>query len=101
MSRAAEFQTGIDRRVATRTFLIALCFFPVVGVINALSLLTDAERMRLPLDAHAAFTLELTSIAALLAAFPVAMLVERRFPLTAETWKRSLVSYAAASILFS
>ncbi|HEY6633739.1 MAG TPA: LytTR family DNA-binding domain-containing protein, partial [Rhizobiaceae bacterium] len=47
------------------------------------------------------FTLELTSIAALLAAFPVAMLVERRFPLTAETWKRSLVSYAAASILFS
>lgn len=101
MSEAAEFQAGIDRRVASRTFLIALCFFPAVAVINALSLLTDADRMRLPLDAREAFVLEFTSIAALLAAFPVAMLVERRFPLTADTWKRSLVAYAAASIVFS
>jgi len=101
MSGAAEFQSRIDRRVARRTFLIALCFFPAVAVINALSLLTDAERMRLPLDARETFLLELTSIAALLAAFPVAMLVERRFPLTAESWKRSLVSYAVASIAFS
>jgi len=94
-------QLRIDQRVATRTFLIALCFFPAVAVINTLTLVSDAGRIQLPVDAREALFLEVTSIAALLAAFPVAMLVERRFPLTPETWKRSLVAYAVASIVFS
>lgn len=98
---AAQFQSGIDRRVGWRAIVIALCFFPAVAVINALSLLTDAERMRLALDPREAFLLELTSIAALLAALPVAVLVERRFPLSAERWKQSLAAYAAASLAFS
>lgn len=98
---AVELQSGIDRRVAMRTVLIALCFFPAVAIINALSLLTDAERMRLTLDPREAFILELTSITALFAALPVAILVERRFPLSAERWKQALAAYVAASIVFS
>ena len=97
----AAAESALNRRVAWRAFAIALVFFPLVGIINALSLLTDADRMGIALDAREAFILELTSMAGMLLAFPFVVLLERRMPLTAETWKPALAAYAIGSLVFS
>ena len=98
---AAAAQSVLDWRIAWRAFLITLAFFPVVGIINALSLITDAERMGIALDPREPFILELTSMAGILVAFAFVALLERRLPLTAETWKRALAAYALGSLVFS
>lgn len=101
MDDADETEAGLAGRVAWRAFAVALIFFPVIGIINATSLITEADRAGLPLDPRAAFILELTSVAALLAAFPFVVLLERTMPLTAETWRRTLLVYALGSVAFS
>lgn len=102
MSESADqAEPAVDSRVARRAFAIALAFFPVVGVINALSLITDAERAGLTFDPREAFILELSSAAGLLASFPLLVLLERRLPLTGETWRRAVLAYAVASLAFS
>ena len=57
--------------------------------------------MGLALDPREAFILELTSMAGILMAFPFVVLLERRMPLTAETWKPALAAYALGSLVFS
>lgn len=94
-------ERNIDRLVARRAVLIVLVFFPVVGLINALSLITDAERAATPLDARQAFILEFSSIAGIVGAFPLVAWLERRLPLTAETWRRVLGAYVLGSLVFS
>jgi len=96
-----ETEAALDRRVAWRGFLIALVFFPGVAIINALSLITDADRIGLALDWREAFILELTSMVGLLAAFWFVALLERRMPISVETWKRTLLVYALGSLAFS
>lgn len=98
---AIATETALDRRVAWRGFLVALVFFPGVAVINALSLITDADRAGLALDPREAFILELTSMVGLLVAFWFVALLERRMPISAETWKRTLLVYAFGSLVFS
>lgn len=97
----ASAESALDRRVVWRAFLIALAFFPIVGIINALSLITDAERMGIALDPREPFILELTSMAGILVAFSFVALLERRMPLAAESWKLELPAYAVGSIAFS
>jgi LytTr DNA-binding domain len=94
-------EAALNSRVAWRAFAIALIFFPLVGIINALSLLTDADRIGIALDPREAFILELTSMAGILLAFPFVVMLERRMPLTAETWKPALAAYALGSLVFS
>ncbi len=94
-------ESRLDRQVAWRAFSIVAAFFPAVAVINALSLITDAERAGRVFDGRSAFILELTSAAGLLAAFPLVVLFERRMPLTSQTWKRVLAGYVVVSIVFS
>ena len=91
----------IDRRVGRRTLLIAAVFFPIVGLINAASLLTDADRHGLGIDPREPWILEATSVAVLVALVPLVVQLERRVPLQAESWLRSLAIYAAGSIVFS
>ena len=97
---AVTAESALDRRVAWRAFLIALAFFPLVGIINALSLITDADRMGIALDPREAFILELSSMAGILIAFTFVALLERRMPLSAETWKPALAAYALGSVVF-
>jgi hypothetical protein len=91
----------IDRRVARRALLVAALFFPLVGAINAVSFLTDAERLGLGVDPREPWILEATSVAVLVALVPLIALLERRFPIEAEGWPRRLAIYVAASVLFS
>jgi hypothetical protein len=91
----------IDRRVARRALLIAVLFFPLVGVINAVSFLTDADRLGLGVDPRQPWVLEGTSVAVLVALVPLIALLERRFPIEAEGWVTRLAIYLAASVAFS
>jgi hypothetical protein len=101
LSEPARGDEAIDRRIARRALFIAALFFPLVGVINAVSFLTDADRLGLSIDRQEPWILEATSVAVLLALVPLVALLERRFPIEAEGWPRRLAIYVAASVIFS
>lgn len=98
---AGAAESAIDQRVARRALVISALFFSLAGLVNAVSLLTDAERQALILDPRLPWILECTSVAALIALVPLVARLERRFPLTVESWLPVLPVYAAASIVFS
>ncbi len=91
----------IESRVTRRVWLTALLFQPVVAAINALSLLTEAEREGGQPDVAEPWILEFSSAAVLL---PLVLLVARferwapRFP---DAWKQALLFHAAGSVVFS
>lgn len=91
----------IESRVTQRVFLLALVFQPLAAAINALSLLTEAERAGGMVDLASPWILELTSAAVLL---PLVLLVawfERLTPRFSESWRRALVFHLAGSTVFS
>lgn len=91
----------LDRRVLIRAWSIAAFFFPVIAVVNAASLLTDAERVGVGLDPRVPWILEFTSIAMFLILIPLIARLERAMPFTAENWLKALITYALASPVFS
>jgi hypothetical protein len=91
----------IESRVTQRVFLIALVFQPLAAAINALSMLTEAERAGGQVDLASPWILELTSAAVLL---PLVLLVawfERLTPGFSESWRRALLFHFAGSVVFS
>lgn len=103
---ATDLATGTDeaaleRRVARRVFLIMVLFLVAIGVLNAMSLLTEAQRAGQLLDPRVPFILELTSVLAMVALAPLVILFERRVPFTAETWRSALLWHVLGSIVFS
>ncbi len=94
-------EAALERRVAARVFLIMALFLVAIGVLNALGLLTEAQRDGRTLDPRVPFILELTSVIAIMALAPLVILFERRVPFTAETWRSALVWHALGSIAFS
>jgi hypothetical protein len=94
-------EAALEHRVAARVFLIMALFLVAIGVLNALGLLTEAQRDGRTLDPRVPFILELTSVIAIMALAPLVILFERRVPFTAETWRSALVWHALGSIAFS
>jgi len=94
-------QAALERRVARRVFLIMTLFLIAIGGLNALGILTEAQREGLVLDPRVPFILELTSVLAMVALAPLVILFERRVPFTAETWRSALLWHALGSIVFS
>lgn len=94
-------EAALERRVARRVFLTMTLFLVAIGVLNALGLLTEAQREGRVLDPRVPFILELTSILAMVALAPLVILFERRTPFTAETWRSALLWHALGSIVFS
>jgi len=92
---------ALERRVARRVFLTMVLFLIAIGVLNALGLLTEAEREGRALDPRVPFILELSSVLAMVALAPLVILFERRVPFTAETWRSALGWHALGSIVFS
>jgi len=97
----AGVEDKIERRVAQRALIISAFFFPLVGLVNAVSQLTDAERLGLGIDQRVPWILEATSVLVLIALVPLVVRLERRAPFEAESWMRSLAIYAVGSIVFS
>lgn len=94
-------EAALEHRVAARVLLIMALFLVAIGVLNALGLLTEAQRDGRTLDPRVPFILELTSVIAIMALAPLVILFERRVPFTAETWRSALVWHALGSIAFS
>lgn len=94
-------EADLDRRILRRAWIIAAVFFPVVAVVNAASLTTDAERVGAGLDPRVPWILEFTSIAVFLALVPLIARLERWMPFTADNWRQALLAYALASPVFS
>lgn len=92
---------ALERRVATRVFIGAAGFLLAIGLINAFSLLTEAERYGWATDPREPFVLEFTSVLAILALVPLIALFERRFRFTSETWLPVLGWHVLGSIGFS
>lgn len=101
MKAAASDDSAIDRRILHRALVISALFFLTAAVINAASLLTEADRRGNALDPREPWILELTSVAVLVALVPLVALIERRLPLTADAWPRALAGHAAGSVGFS
>jgi len=91
----------LERHVARRVFLIMTLFLVAIGVLNALGLLTEAQRVGRVLDPRVPFILELSSVLAIVALAPLVILFERRVPFTAETWRSALCWHGLGSIAFS
>jgi len=94
-------EAALERRVARRVFLTMTLFLVAIGVLNALGLLTEAQREGRVLDPRVPFILELTSVLAMVPLAPLVILFERRTPFTAETWRSALLWHALGSIVFS
>ncbi|BCH24821.1 LytTR family DNA-binding domain-containing protein [Mesorhizobium sp. L-8-3] len=91
----------IDERVARRGLVISAFFFPVVALINAASMITDAERTGVPLDPRVPWILELTSVSVLVLLVPLVARLERRTPFTPDSWPKALLVHALGSAVFS
>lgn len=91
----------LERRVARRVFLIMTLFLLAIGLLNTMSILTEAQRDGRILDPRVPFILEFTSVLAMVALAPLVILFERRVPFTAETWRSALSWHAMGSIAFS
>lgn len=94
-------EQAIDRRVVMRVWAIASLFFTAVAVINALTLITEAERAGVPYDAHEPWILEGSSIIVLFLLVPAVAWFERRFPFAADSWPRVLGWHLLGSIMFA
>lgn len=94
-------ERAIDRRVLARVWAIASLFLTAVAVINALTLITEAERAGLPYDAREPWILEASSISILFLLVPAVAWFERRFPFAADTWPRVLGWHLLGSVLFA
>lgn len=92
---------ALDRRVLLRVTLTAAIFLVAVGAINALTLITEAERMGFRYAPLEPWLLEFSSVLAILALVPLIGLYERRFPFTPDTWRSALVWHAFGTVWFS
>lgn len=96
-----NIEATTERRIARRALLILMLFFSLVGAVNAVSLLTDAERHGLGLDPREPWILEATSVLVLIALVPLVARLERWMPFTTDSWVSALAVYAAGSVVFS
>lgn len=91
----------IDRRVLMRVWVVSGIFLAAVAIVNALTLITEAERAGEPYDTGLPWLLEGTSVIVLFLLVPAVAWFERRFPFAADTWPRMLGWHLLGSIAFS
>lgn len=91
----------LERRTWVRVALICVVAFPVVAAINAMSLITDAQRSHTETHWGEPWLLELTSVAGALVLVPALAALERRFPLVPGSMARHGAVLAVASVPFS
>jgi hypothetical protein len=94
-------EATLEARVFRRTFLTMTLFLLGVGVTNAFTILSDAQRDGVALDPRLPFVFEMTSVLAMVALVPLVALFERRVPFTAETWRSALLWHVLGSVVFS
>jgi hypothetical protein len=101
LSASLAEEQAIDRRVLLRVWAIGAVFLLAVGIINALTLITEAERAGVPYDVREPWLLEGTSVLVLFLLVPAVAWFERRFPFAADTWPRMLGWHLLGSLAFA
>ena len=101
LSASLAEEQAIDRRVLLRVWAIGAVFLVAVGIINALTLITEAERAGVPYDVREPWLLEGTSVLVLFLLVPAVAWFERRFPFAADTWPRMLGWHLLGSLGFA
>lgn len=101
LSASLAEEQAIDRRVLLRVWAIGAVFLVAVGIINALTLITEAERAGAPYDVREPWLLEGTSVLVLFLLVPAVAWFERRFPFAADTWPRMLGWHLLGSLGFA
>lgn len=101
LSASLAEEQAIDRRVLLRVWAIGAVFLLAVAIINALTLITEAERAGVPYDVREPWLLEGTSVLVLFLLVPAVAWFERRFPFAADTWPRMLGWHMLGSLGFA
>jgi hypothetical protein len=94
-------ERAIDRRVLLRVWAIGGVFLFAVTIINALTFMTEAERVGAPYDARLPWLLEGTSVVVLFLLIPAVAWFESRCPFAADTWPRMLGWHLLGSVAFA
>jgi hypothetical protein len=76
-------------------------YVAVTAFVGALTAIADRARAGAPVDAWEPFVWEFSSGLVLLALIPAVAALERRFPITAESWPRITWLHLAATVPFS
>lgn len=101
LTKGRALEQAIDRRVLMRVWLIAGLFLAAVAVINALTLVTEAQRAGLPFDAREFWITEASSVAVLFLLVPALAWLERRVPVATGAWPRVLICHLLGSVAFA
>lgn len=96
-----EQEGALDRTAKRRTFVVTAVFLLSSATVNATTLLMEANRYGRALDWRQPFIDEFSSIAVLLALFPLVALGLRAVPITLESWRRAVPLHVLASLVFS
>jgi hypothetical protein len=96
-----DSEAEIDRRVMWRATAIAALFLFPMAVVNALTLIADAERFGIARDPRHIWLLEVSSIVVIVALIPALALWERRFPLEPGRWPTLIAAHVAGSLVYS
>jgi len=96
-----EEERALERRIDLQGWLLAAGFLCAYALVNASTLLMDADRRGTALPPAQPFVEELSSVAVLIALFPLVAAFVRRVPIAIESWLRAVALHALASIAFS
>lgn len=95
------FERDLEQEVQLRVWLLGVVFLTGIACINALTLITEAERSGAVLDWREPWILEITSVLALGLLVPGVAWLERRFPVTADNWRSGALAHLVGSMVFS
>jgi hypothetical protein len=100
MNESDRLETEIDLRILVRITATTAVFLAAFAVVNALTLLRDAERSGVTLNSYEPWLLELTSAAITTLLVPLIALVERYFPIGPERRLATLAVHLMTTLGF-
>jgi hypothetical protein len=91
----------VERRILSRVFWPGLVIMTGTGIVNVMTLLTEAQRSGTPIDVGATWVLEVTSVSVLVVLVPLVAFFVRLVPLPLRRWYVAAPLYLGASVVFS
>lgn len=96
-----EAESRLERRIDRQGLLLAAVFMFAYALVNASTLLMDAQRRGASMPTVQPFLEEFSSVVVLVALFPVLAAFVRRVPISTDGWPRALALHVLGSVAFS
>jgi hypothetical protein len=93
--------SDLERRVLNRVLWPALVIMTGVGLVNVMTLLTEAQRSGAPIDVSTTWILEFSSVSVLVLLVPLVAFFVRVVPLQPRRWYVAVPLYLGMSVVFS